>query len=269
MPFSAESPCVELYCLDSGADDGGELPLIIIHGLLGSADNWRSHIRAWRRKRRVVAVDLRNHGQSPHADDMSYTAMSNDVLALMERLGIERAHVLGHSMGGKVAMSIARRAPERVTSLLVADIAPVAYGHGHDEIFAAMREVQSGRPADRREADELLARHIDSRAVRLFLATNLQRGEGELTLRVGLTQIIDGYPAIIAPPAGERAYNGPCMVLRGAESDYVQDDMLPTLRKVLPKARIITLKDAGHWLHADQPAAFSQAVETFIEANPG
>jgi len=260
---------VALYCLDSGADDSDELPLIIIHGLLGSADNWRSHIRAWRTTRRVIAVDLRNHGRSPHADGMDYAAMSDDVLALLDRLGIERAHVLGHSMGGKVAMSLARLSPERVASLLVADIAPVAYRHGHDDIFAAMREVQNGRPADRREADALLARHIDSRAVRLFLATNLQRGDGELTLRVGLDQIIDGYPAIIAPPAGVAAFEGPCLVLRGADSSYVQDDMLPMLRDVLPKARVITLKDAGHWLHADQPEAFSQAVETFIEAHSG
>ncbi len=269
MPSLSEHSPLELYCLDSGADDSGELPLIIIHGLLGSADNWRSHIRAWRQKRRVIAVDLRNHGRSPHADGMSYAAMSDDVLALMDRLHLDRAHVLGHSMGGKVAMSLARLAPERVASLLVADIAPVAYSHGHDEIFAAMREVQDGRPVDRREADALLARHIDSRAVRLFLATNLQRGEEQLTLRVGLDQIIDGYPDIIAPPAGEAAYNGPCMVLRGADSDYVQDAMLPTLREMLPRARIITLKDAGHWLHADQPDAFSQAVETFIERHPG
>lgn len=269
MPSSAEPSCAELYCLDSGADDGGELPLVIIHGLLGSADNWRSHIRTWRKTRRVVAVDLRNHGRSPHAEGMDYAAMSDDVLALLDTLGIERAHVLGHSMGGKVAISLARRSPGRVASLLVADIAPVAYQHGHDDIFAAMREVQNGRPTDRREADALLARHIDSRAVRLFLATNLQRGDGELTLRVGLDQIIAGYPAIIAPPAGEVAFDGPCLVLRGADSPYVQNDMLPTLREVLPRARVITLKNAGHWLHADQPEAFHQAVETFIKAHPG
>lgn len=267
MPSAAEPSPVNLYCIDSGADDSGELPLVIIHGLLGSADNWRSHIRDWRAERRVIAVDLRNHGRSPHADGMDYTAMSDDVLAVLDRLGLEQAHVLGHSMGGKVAMSLACRMPQRVASLIVADIAPVAYGHGHDDIFAAMRELEQGHPKDRREADTLLARHIDSRPIRLFLATNLQRGDGEMTLRVDLDRIIAGYPDVIAPPAGESAFDGPAMVLRGAESDYVQDDMLPTLRAVLPRARVITLKEAGHWLHADQPEAFQQAVATFLAAH--
>ncbi|WNK18860.1 alpha/beta fold hydrolase [Halomonas piscis] len=268
MPSAAEPTPVELYCIDSGEDDGSELPLVVIHGLLGSADNWRSHLRDWRRGRRVIAVDLRNHGRSPHADGMDYTAMSDDVLALLDRLSLERAHVLGHSMGGKVAMSLACRKPQRVASLIVADIAPVAYRHGHDDIFAAMRELEQGRPADRREADALLARHIDSRPIRLFLATNLQRAEGEMTLRIGLDRIIAGYPDIIAPPTGESAFDGPAMVLRGAESDYVQDAMLPRLREVLPKARVVTLKGAGHWLHAEQPQAFQQAVNTFLAAHP-
>ncbi|GAA3908960.1 alpha/beta fold hydrolase [Halomonas cibimaris] len=267
-PSVPESSAVQLYCLDSGEPGSGELPLIILHGLLGSADNWRSHMRAWQDQRRVVAVDLRNHGRSPHADGMSYLSMSDDVVALMDRLSIERAHVLGHSMGGKVAMSLARRNPGRVATLTVADIAPVAYQHGHDRIFAAMRELQQGHPKDRREADALLARHIESRPVRLFLATNLQRDGDELALRVDLDRIMDGYADIIAPPAGQAPFDGPSMVLRGEQSDYVEDAMLPTLRGVLPGARLITLKEAGHWLHADQPDAFRQAVERFLGAHP-
>ncbi|WP_017430396.1 alpha/beta fold hydrolase [Vreelandella jeotgali] len=273
MPSAHAPSPVALYCIDSAdredsAPPEEELPLVIIHGLLGSGDNWRSHIRAWHSQRRVVAVDLRNHGRSPHAEGMSYTAMSRDVLALLDRLGIQRAHLLGHSMGGKIAMTLARREPQRVASLVVADIAPVAYGHGHDAIFAAMREIQLGHPTNRREADALLARHIESRAVRLFLATNLQRGDGELTLRVGLEQIITGYPEVMTPPGGDVPFDGPAMVLRGADSDYIEDAMLPALYEVLPRARVVTLKQAGHWLHADQPEAFRQAVETFLAAHP-
>ena len=155
---------VDLYAIDLPADaDADSQPLVVIHGLLGSADNWRSHLKVWQRKRRVVAVDLRNHGRSPHAEGMSYSAMSQDVLAALDKLGIEQAHILGHSMGGKVAITLARQAPQRCLSLMVADIAPVAYQHGHDDVFAALEQVRKGKPTNRREADALLAEHVDSR----------------------------------------------------------------------------------------------------------
>ncbi|MCE8031760.1 alpha/beta fold hydrolase [Halomonas sp. MCCC 1A11057] len=249
-------------------DTGGEgTPLVVVHGLLGSADNWRSHVKQWQALRRVVAVDLRNHGRSPHADGMSYREMAEDLLALLDRLHIDRAHLLGHSMGGKVVISLARLAPERVASLIVADIAPQAYGHGHDAVFAGLRNLERGRPENRREADELLAEHVEERATRLFLATNLERGEnGGLTLRLGLDQIEAGYTDIMQAPAGEGAFEGPTLVLRGGRSHYVPDSALPGLREVLPQARVVTLEEAGHWLHAEQPEAFQSAVNDFLAA---
>jgi esterase len=260
---------VDLHFIDMPADDAAADtdPLVVIHGLLGSADNWRSHLKVWQRSRRVIALDLRNHGRSPHAEGMRYATMADDVLALLDKLSIKRAHVLGHSMGGKVAISLARLAPERVASLIVADIAPVAYEHGHDDVFAALDNVREGHPKNRREADDLLADHVDSRPTRLFLATNLVRNDDNvMALRVGLDQIKRGYSDIIGVPDGEQPYEGPALVLRGGDSHYVADDMLPTLREVLPRARVVTLKNAGHWLHADQPEAFQQAVMAFIDA---
>lgn len=260
---------VALHCIDMPADDAAadEIPLVVIHGLLGSADNWRSHLKVWQRSRRVIALDLRNHGRSPHAEGMRYATLVDDVLALMDKLSIKRAHVLGHSMGGKVAISLARLSPERVASLMVADIAPVAYQHGHDDVFAALERVREGQPKNRREADALLAEHVDSRPTRLFLATNLVRNDDNvMALRVGLDQIKRGYEAIIDKPDGEQPYDGPTLVLRGGDSPYVADDMLPALREILPRARVVTLKNAGHWLHADQPEAFQQAVDAFINA---
>lgn len=247
-------------------DTGGEgTPLFVIHGLLGSADNWRSHVKQWQAHHRVVTVDLRNHGRSPHAESMGYGEMAQDLLSLMDRLGIERTHLLGHSMGGKVAISVARLAPERVASLIVADIAPQAYGHGHDAVFAGLRRVEQGSPTNRREADELLAEHVDERATRLFLATNLVRGDdGVLRLRIGLDQIERDYDSIMQEPAGEGAYEGPTLVLRGELSPYVPDEALPALRDVLPKAQLVTLEQAGHWLHAEQPEAFQTAVNDFL-----
>lgn len=260
---------IDLYFIDMPADDGASdaTPLVVIHGLLGSADNWRSHLKVWQRTRRVIALDLRNHGRSPHAEGMSYATMVNDVLALLDKLSIERAHVLGHSMGGKVAISLACIAPERVASLIVADIAPVTYDHGHDDVFAALARVREGQPKNRREADDLLAEHVDSRPTRLFLATNLVRNDDNvMALRVGLDYIKRGYSDIIGLPDGDQPYAGPTLVLRGSDSHYVADNMLPALREVLPRARVVTLKNAGHWLHADQPEAFQQAVDVFIQA---
>ena len=260
---------VDLHFIDFPADEAAAnaTPLVVIHGLLGSADNWRSHLKVWQRSRRVIALDLRNHGRSPHAEGMRYATMVDDVIALLDKLSIERAHVLGHSMGGKVAISLARLEPKRVASLIVADIAPVAYEHGHDDVFAALDNVREGQPKNRREADELLGQHVDSRPTRLFLATNLVRNDDNvMALRVGLEEIKRGYSDIIGVPDGEQPYEGPSLVLRGGDSHYVGDDMLPTLREILPRARVVTLKNAGHWLHADQPEAFQQAVIAFIEA---
>ncbi|MCE9684180.1 alpha/beta fold hydrolase [Halomonas alkalisoli] len=255
---------VELNYVDTG---GEGVPLFVVHGLLGSADNWRSHVKQWQERHRVVAVDLRNHGRSPHVEGMSYSEMAQDLLALMERLGIQRAHLLGHSMGGKVVVSLARLAPERVASLIVADIAPQAYGHGHDDVFAGLRRLEEGRPANRREADALLAEHVEERGTRLFLATNLQRGEaGELELRIGLDEIEAGYQEIMQAPAGQGAFDGSTLVLRGGNSHYVTDEMIPTLREVLPRAEIKTLEGAGHWLHAEDPDAFQAAVNGFLDS---
>ncbi|MWJ28591.1 alpha/beta fold hydrolase [Halomonas sp. ZH2S] len=269
--MSRQDSALSLHYLDSGEPEGNTqntLPLVVVHGLLGSADNWRSHLKVWQASRRVIAVDLRNHGRSPHAKGMSYQEMSGDVLALLDQLGIEQAHLLGHSMGGKVVISVARLAPQRVASLLVADIAPVAYSHGHDRVFAGLRRLEAGKPKNRREADELLAEHVEERAVRLFLATNLVRNdeEGALTLRIGLDEIIEGYPDLMQLPAGNQPYEGPTLILRGANSDYVTDEMLPATREMLPRTRVVTLKNAGHWLHAEQSEAFQEAVRVFLAA---
>lgn len=252
---------MDLHHVDSG---GEGRPLVVLHGLFGSADNWRSHVKQWQTQRRVIAVDLRNHGKSPHAPGMRYATQAEDVEALLDALSIERCDLLGHSMGGKVAMTLARQSPTRVARLIVADIAPIAYAHGHDAIFRAMRAVAEQPPADRKAADRIMAEFIDTPATRLFLATNLVRGEQGLVWRVGLEQIEEDYPSIVAAPDGEGAYEGPALVLRGERSDYVGDADLPAVEAVLPKARIETLADAGHWLHAEQPEAFQTAVARFL-----
>ncbi|MDH2299187.1 alpha/beta fold hydrolase [Cobetia sp. 29-18-1] len=268
------STTVELYYHESDARDGAEeqttsqqdaTPLVILHGLFGSADNWRSHIKSWSRTRRVIAVDLRNHGRSPHVAGMSYPEQAADVIALLDRLAIERCDLLGHSMGGKVAMQVALEAPERLRSLLVADIAPVAYGHGHDDIFAAFEAVRDARPASRKEADTVMAQHVDTPAIRQFLATNLVRlDDGAMGWRVGLDHIAAGYPQIVEAPHGQGPVELPALLLWGSRSNYVQAEGLATMREHFPALEDDSL-EAGHWLHAERASEFQQAVVTFLD----
>jgi len=260
---------LQLHCIDTGVPENAPtaLPLVVLHGLFGSADNWRSHIKQWQGDRRVIAVDLRNHGRSPHSDGMRYAAMATDVIALLDTLEIAQVDLLGHSMGGKVAMTLARLHPARVAHLIVADIAPVVYAHGHDEVFAAMRRVESELPTSRRDAAALMQKDIDDGATRQFLATNLVRDdEGVMRWRVGLDEISAGYEDIVAAPDGEEPFEGPTLLIRGGASPYVRDDYRDAVEAVLPGAEWQTLDGAGHWLHAEQPEAFREAVNRFIAA---
>lgn len=248
------------------SDSGGEgAPLVIVHGLLGSADNWRSHIKHFASRWRVIAVDLRNHGASPHTRGMSYAEMTEDIVAVLDRCEVDQAHLLGHSMGGKVVMTLARQYPERVASLMVADIAPVTYQHQHQSVFAAMRAVERGQPADRRDADALMAEFVTDKPTRMFLATNLKRDEGGvLRLRVNMDAIEQGYPEIMAAPAGQGAIEARCLVVRGSGSDYVSDARLEAVYAVLPNTELVTL-EAGHWLHTEKAEEFRDTIEAFLD----
>ncbi|MCM2130814.1 alpha/beta fold hydrolase [Larsenimonas rhizosphaerae] len=255
---------IVLHALDEGRDTSLHPPLVILHGLMGSADNWRSHVKHWQAHGRVIALDLRNHGQSPHAEGMSYKAMAQDVLATLERLEVKRCYLLGHSMGGKVAMTVARLSPETVERLVVADIAPLAYQHGHDDVFSAMREVERATVKTRQEADELMAHHVDQRMTRQFLATNLVREAGQLVWRVGLDNIETDYPRIIAAPDGDGPIDMPSLLIRGGASPYVNDEGLAAANALMTALDVETLEGAGHWIHAEMPERFRQCVEAFL-----
>lgn len=242
-------------------------PLIIIHGLFGSADNWRTLAKKFAEQYQVFCVDLRNHGRSPHIDGMSYAEMANDLLAFMDQQQIAKAHILGHSMGGKVAMQLALNHPERVSHLVVADIAPVAYQHGHDDVLAAFDAVQAlGGVASRKDADEVMSAHVDSLGVRQFLMTNLEKqADGRLGWRVGLAQIKQGYADVIKAPEGN-AFTGKTLFIRGELSAYVLDQYQAALAHHFPNYRLDTLPETGHWLHAEKPLLFLQQVSAFLNS---
>lgn len=260
---------LQLHAVDYPAAQLTEgLPLVVLHGLMGNADNWRAHAKQWSVSRRVVALDLRNHGRSPHADDMLYGHLAADVLHTLSTLGIEQFDLLGHSMGGKTAMSMAAMAPSRLGRLVVADIAPVAYAlDRHDAIFAAMEEVAAHPPMRRSDADQLMARHIKAIETRRFLGTNLFKGDdGRLYWRVNLSALKRGYSDVAREPLEGNPFEGDVLFLRGSNSSYVLPQHRPVILSRFPHARIVTLKQCAHWLHVERFDVFVKGVTRFLEA---
>lgn len=253
---------VELACNDTGAGP----PLVILHGLLGAKRNWATVAKALASRRRVLWADLRNHGASPWNDDHTYPAMAADVARLIEtRIGGPAA-VLGHSMGGKVAMLLALTRPDLVSQLVVVDIAPAVSQGAPRDFLAAMRGVPLATCRTRAEADAALAESVPDPAVRGFLMQNVANGPGGLSWGVNLAALerhfeaIRGFPAI---PQGS-GYPGPTLFVAGGRSDYLQPGHAVEIGRLFPRATIETIPAAGHWVHADAPAEFIAIVERFL-----
>jgi esterase len=242
---------------------GAGAPVILLHGLFGSARNFGVVQRALTPLFRVIAMDARNHGASPHAPGMRYATLAADVLETMDALGVTRAAVIGHSMGGKTAMAAAILAPERTGRLLIADIAPVPYDHGNDDVAAAMRAIPLRPGLTRAEAEAALADAVPVPAVRTFLVQNLQFGP-DPHWRNGLDEIAAAIPDLEGWEAPPGTYPGPTLFVSGARSDYVLPEDRPAIRALFPTARFVAVKNAGHWLHADNPAGFLSVVEAFL-----
>jgi esterase len=242
-------------------------PVVILHGLLGSARNWSTFARQIGARRRVFALDLRNHGASPWADAMTYDQMAGDVRAFLARQGLPAAAVIGHSMGGKVAMRLALAHNEDVDRLVVVDVAPVAYRRGFNAYVEAMRALDLSRISRRAEADAVLAEQIDDAGVRGFLLQNLVSGEAGLTWRVPLDALAHNMPDLVGfpePREGER-YEGPALFVTGGRSDYVRPEHHEKILRLFPNARFAAIPDAGHWVHAEAPQQFLEVVGAFLE----
>jgi esterase len=244
-------------------------PVVMLHGLFGAARNFGAVQRALAPRFRVIALDMRNHGDSPHAPDMRYPTLGADVRETLRSLGIDRAAVIGHSMGGKSAMALALRAPEVVARLLVSDIAPVAYQHDNTSIAEAREAIPLTPGLTRQVADAALARAVPRADIRAFLLQNLRFGT-DPHWRIGLPEIaaaipdLEGWEAV--PGASESAsYGGPALFVAGANSDYLLPEHRPRIREHFPQARFVTVKHAGHWVHADNPAGFLSVVEAFLK----
>jgi esterase len=264
------APPVILYAIEAGTPDHRP-PVVFVHGLFGAARNWGATQRRVATGRRVIALDMRNHGDSPHADGMDYDTMAGDVLAALAARDALPCALIGHSMGGKVAMRTALTRPDAVARLLISDIAPVVYAPASADYAAAMAALPLARGLTRQAADAALASAVSDKGVRAFLLQNLHLGSQpaeEPHWRIGLDRILAGMPDIggwPALPAGA-AYAGPTLFVAGALSDYILPAYRPTIRALFPGARFVAVKDAGHWVHADNPAGFLAVLEAFLAA---
>ena len=244
---------------------GQGAPVVLLHGLFGSHENLGVLARELATDHSVYGMDLRNHGRSPHADAMTLSAMATDVIKTMDAHELDSATLLGHSLGGKVAMEIALTMPARVDRLIVLDIAPVAYARGHDTELDAMLGLDLAGLASRADADRALAAELPNPAVRQFLLKNLVRDGDGFAWRIPLQTIAEQYAHVAAAPSNGR-YTGPTLFLRGDRSDYIQQDDYSSIQERFPNASIETIDDAGHWLHIEARDATSAKIGAFLAA---
>ena len=238
-------------------------PLLIVHGLFGSARNWGAIARRMADSRRVIAVDMRNHGESFRADRQTYPDMAGDLAEVIRWIG-RPADVMGHSMGGKAAMQLALTAGDLVNRLVVSDIAPVAYGHSQAHLVAAMRALDPAGLRSRAEADARLAEELKAPSLRAFLLQSLDLKAEPPAWRLNLDVLGRDMDHIVGWPGTVGRYDGPVLFLTGAESDYVRPEHRAAIKALFPKARMAKIPGAGHWLHADKPREFEAALRAFL-----
>ncbi len=238
-------------------------PMIILHGLFGFSDNWQTHAKKFAEYYRVILVDLRNHGHSDWSDDFSYKIMAEDVHELCEDLELEDPIILGHSMGGKVAMWFAQMYDDVVEKLIVVDMGIKQYPMHHEHILAGIHAVKVDEIKARREAEAQMSAHIDSEGVMQFLLKNLYwKEKGKLAWRMNVEVLERDMPEILkALPEGE--VFTPTLFIRGELSNYIREEDFESLENRFLDARIVTIEGAGHWVHAESPEEFSEAVLSF------
>mgnify|MGYP000058927849 FL=1 len=242
---------------------------VVLHGLFGSGKNWRSFAGSLEDDFQVWTLDARNHGDSPHADSMSYQQMAEDVARFFVENELENVVLLGHSMGGKTAMQLALQFPDRIAALIVVDIAPVCYDHLHKQLklIEAMQELHIAVEMSRSEIEKKLALKIPEKRLLSFLMTNLNRQNGQFQWRIGLEQIAAGMQELLNYPELKSVFKGPVQFIGGENSAYLKFEYHALIRKYFPESRITMLENCGHWLHVEQPAAFQKTVNEFLQDN--
>jgi esterase len=254
---------MQLHHTELGAGE----PLIVLHGLLGSHQNLLPACRKFAERFHVLALDQRNHGHSPHHDEMNYELMAADVVRFMDAHHIEAAHVLGHSMGGKTAMHLALHHPARVNKLVVADMSPRAYGPRFARLLKALRELPINEFKNRQEADQALAVKVPEGSLRQFLLKNLIPNEqGGYRWRIHLESIATNYDHLRDAVHSALPFTEEALFVLGGNSDYVGEADKAEIHRLFPSAQFTSIAGAGHWVHAEKPAEFAEAVIKFLAA---
>lgn len=246
--------------------EGQGRPLLIIHGFLGTSDNWKTFAGQYAAEGfQVHALDMRNHGRSFHSPVSTYEAMVNDVAGYCSAHQIEDFDLIGHSMGGKIAMFFATSYPGMVSKLIVADIAPKYYRQHHQDILAGLNAVDFSVKPARADIEETLKKYINDPGTIQFLMKNLYWVEpGQLAFRFNLPVLTSKIENVGEALPENAVFDKPTLFLRGGNSNYIKDEDSSLIRKHFPKAVIATIKDAGHWLHAEKPKEFFESTLYFL-----
>ena len=243
----------------SGAD------IILIHGLLGSLENLNMVAKSLKENYRVTNVDVRNHGLSFHKNSMTYKELAQDIVVLMKNIGIERSHILGHSMGGKIAMELALAHGEKVNKLIVADISPVAYPSHHANIIEGLQSIDVEKIESRKDADNQLSQFVDEIGIRQFLLRNIVAKDGKFTFKCNLDNIEQCYQDIMKGYQGDQNFTGDTLFIKGGNSNYITADHRNIIKQLFPNSRAKIIQGAGHWLHAEKTIAFNKLVNDFLK----
>ena len=245
--------------------EGSGQPLLILHGFLGMSDNWKTLATQFATNFEVHTLDLRNHGRSLQSEEFSYEVMVQDVFEYCQANNLTKIFIIGHSMGGKVAMLLATRHPELVSKLIVADIGPKFYPQHHQDILAGLNAVDFSIKPSRADVEEIMKRFIPDFGTRQFLMKNLYWQEpGQLAFRFNLAVFNYKIDEIGVPLPEELVHYKPTLFIRGGKSKYILDSDLENIKKHFPNATIETIPNTGHWLHAENPAEFYQIVTSFL-----
>ncbi|MCH1553524.1 MAG: alpha/beta fold hydrolase [Luminiphilus sp.] len=243
----------------------GDKPLVLLHGLFGSGQNLGQLARGLADSFAVYSVDLPDHGRSPWSDACSIDSYADILIEWLTDTLAEPVRLMGHSLGGKVAMAIARQNPELVAELVILDIAAVDYPSRHDSVFRALRAVEQARLASRSEARTLMTTILDEPRIADFLLTNVVIDSEEgLHWRFNLDGIQSGYPNLLVAGDYPHGFTGPTLLLRGAQSDYVTDESIEKMKTLFPLLSTVTIDGAGHWLHQEQTESVLEAMRTFL-----
>ncbi|MFN0176915.1 MAG: alpha/beta fold hydrolase [Saprospiraceae bacterium] len=243
---------------------GAGSPVIILHGLLGFSDNWQTIAKGLANTHLVVTPDLRNHGRSPHVPTHTYPEMAEDLRVFMEEKWMFHASLIGHSMGGKVAMQLALTQPDMVEKLVVVDMEPGQADDNHSDIIKALLGLDLSKLTLRSEAEAYLAERIPDFGTRQFLLKNITRdNNGKFSWKMNLSILWEYFGDILAPVTGE-PFQKPALFIRGSRSDYVKDGDWEQIKLLFPNAELVTIEGAGHWVHADKPKELLEVLKGFL-----